>query len=205
MVICPAAGLNVILQMCKFLRDVAATRHLWLTHLRGLSNECAPDLPPHVSLESLDCMGLKMLVVCAVRRNKNWNSPSPKVTREMNVIFDKPIQEPALVVKKASLVPGGDYLMVQWTSKSIEWMHGYVQLLEVSNGEKIWLYPDPGSCSGSVLRRLWGYGADRVSENILRVSTTETDPFYKGSFVFLYFRKQVGTNILIFQDCNQDF
>ncbi|KAH8106373.1 hypothetical protein DFH11DRAFT_1712132, partial [Phellopilus nigrolimitatus] len=128
---------------CKVLRDIVATRHLWLTHLRGLPNECAPDLPPHVSLDSLDCIGLKTLVVRALRGNRNWNSPLPKATREIKVIVNNPIREPTLVVKKASLVPGGDYLMVRWSSSQVNpWLYGYVQLLEVPNGEKIWLYPD---------------------------------------------------------------
>ncbi|KAH8092563.1 hypothetical protein DFH11DRAFT_1464093, partial [Phellopilus nigrolimitatus] len=136
MAICPAAGLNVILQTCRVLRDIVATRHLWLAHLRGLPNECPPDRPPHVSVESLDCAGLKTLVVRAVHGNRNWSSPSPKITREIKVkvIVDAPIDE-APIVTKASLVPGGDYLVVHWENDS-------VQLLEVRNGEKIWLYPD---------------------------------------------------------------
>ncbi|KAH8108552.1 hypothetical protein DFH11DRAFT_1731836 [Phellopilus nigrolimitatus] len=105
-----------VLRTCRVLRDVAATRHLWVSHLRGLPNECPPDLPPHVSLESLDCADLKTLVGRASS-------------------YDKPIQEPAFV-RKASLVPGGDYLVVHWENDS-------VQLLEVRKGEKIWLYPDP--------------------------------------------------------------
>ncbi|KAH8113605.1 hypothetical protein DFH11DRAFT_311075 [Phellopilus nigrolimitatus] len=158
---------------CRVLQDIAASRHLWLAHLRGLPNECAPDLPPHVSLESLDCIGLKSLVVRAVRGNKNWNSPSPKATREIKVIFDKPIRKPALVVEKAYIVSGGDYLVVQWSTCQ-SYLDDYVQLLEVSNGEQIWLYPDP-DCSDSPARRLWGYGVDRIAENVLRVALAVTD------------------------------
>ncbi|KAH8108566.1 hypothetical protein DFH11DRAFT_1086762 [Phellopilus nigrolimitatus] len=205
--------------MCKFLRDVVATRHLWLTHLRGLPNECPPNLPPHVSLESLDCTGLKTLVVRAVRGGRNWNSLSPKVTREIKVIVKNPIRKRvlgvtnairkrvlvvtnairkrALVVTDATLVPGGDYLVVEWKTHLSLW-DGYLQLLEVSNGEKIWLYPDPDySCS--VSRKLWAYGVDRISENVLRVATAETDYVEDkmSGFFFLSFRKQACTDIFV--------
>ncbi|KAH8092564.1 hypothetical protein DFH11DRAFT_1887653 [Phellopilus nigrolimitatus] len=161
--------------MCKFLQDVVATRHLWLILLRRLPNECAPDLPPHVSLESLDGIGLKTLVVRAVCGSRNWNSPFPEVTREIKVIFDKPIQEPAFV-RKASLVPGGDYLVVQWSAHGVlQWVYGYLHLLEVSNGEEIRIYSEPDSYSGLMSRKLWAYGVDRITENILRVATVETE------------------------------
>ncbi|KAH8115669.1 hypothetical protein DFH11DRAFT_1854098 [Phellopilus nigrolimitatus] len=187
--------------MCKFLQDIVATRHLWLTYLCGLPNECAPDLPPHVSLESLNCSGLKTLVVRAVRGNRNWKSPSPKVTREIKVLVNDPVRKPVLVVNEASLVPGGDYLVVEWTTRPSV-LDGYLQLLEVSNGKKIWLYSDPDNCSVSKSRKLWGYGVDRIAENILRVATAETDkeiyrklsdffPFHfvnKRTLTFSFFR-----------------
>ncbi|KAH8108546.1 hypothetical protein DFH11DRAFT_1086330 [Phellopilus nigrolimitatus] len=160
--------------MCKFLQDIVTTRHLWLTLLRGLPNECAPDLPPHVSIESLDCSSLKSLVVRAVRGNRNWNSPSPKATREIKVIGNNPVRKPALVINKASFVPGGDYLVVKWAIRSAA-QDGYLQLLEVSNGEKIWLYPNPDSYTSSTSRKLWAYGVDRIADNVLRVATAETD------------------------------
>ncbi|KAH8108549.1 hypothetical protein DFH11DRAFT_1731834 [Phellopilus nigrolimitatus] len=156
-----------VLQMCKFLRDIVATRHLWLALLRGLPNDCAPNLPPHVSIVSLDFIGLKSLVVRAVCGNRNWNLLSPKITREIKLTVNDPRREPSVVVKKASLVPGGDYLMVQWSNSS-------VQLFEVSNGERIWLYPDP-DCPSSESRRLWAYGVDRIAEKVLRVATAEID------------------------------
>ncbi|KAH8106371.1 hypothetical protein DFH11DRAFT_1270101 [Phellopilus nigrolimitatus] len=160
---------------CRVLRDIVATQHLWLSHLRGLPNDCAPNLPPHISMVSLDSIGLKTLVVRAVRGNRNWSSPSPNVTREIKVTVNNPTREPALFVNEASLVPGDDYLVVHWASGQPDlWKDNCVQLLEVPNGEKIWLYPDP-DYSGSMLRMLWVYSVDRVSENILRVATAETD------------------------------
>ncbi|KAH8108572.1 hypothetical protein DFH11DRAFT_1516674 [Phellopilus nigrolimitatus] len=160
---------------CRVLRDIVATQHLWLSHLRGLPNDCAPNLPPHISVVSLDSIGLKTLVVRAVRGNRNWSSPSPNVTREIKVTVNNPTREPALFVNEASLVPGDDYLVVHWESGQPDlWKDNCVQLLEVPNGEKIWLYPDP-DYSGSMLRMLWVYSVDCVSEDILRVATAETD------------------------------
>ncbi|KAH8108562.1 hypothetical protein DFH11DRAFT_1516659 [Phellopilus nigrolimitatus] len=171
--------------MCRVLRDVAATRYLWLAQLRSLPNECAPNFPPHVSIVSLDFIGLKSLVVRAVRGSRNWNSPSPKATREIKVIVNDPVRKPARVVKKASIVPGGDYLLVEWTTRAYV-LDGYLQLLEVSNGEKIWLYPDP-DCPSSGSRRLWAYGVDRIADNVLRVATIETDwKIYSGLSVFFF-------------------
>ncbi|KAH8092562.1 hypothetical protein DFH11DRAFT_1528906 [Phellopilus nigrolimitatus] len=171
---------------CRVLRDVAATQYLWLAHLRSLPNECAPNFPPHVSIVSLDFIGLKSLVVRAVRGSRNWNSPSPKATREIKVIVNDPVRKPARVVKKASLVPGGDYLLVEWTTRPFV-LDGYLQLLEVSNGEKIWLYPDP-DCPSSGSRRLWAYGVDRIADNVLRVATIETDwKIYSELSVFFFF------------------
>ncbi|KAH8106368.1 hypothetical protein DFH11DRAFT_1732917 [Phellopilus nigrolimitatus] len=174
---CPAAELDNASHVCKCLQDLVATRHLWLAHLRGIPNNCAPDLPPHVPLESLDCIGLKTLVVRAVRGNWNWNSPSPKATRELMVMFNNPTGKHNLVVTEASLVSGGDYLVVQWSAGQLIQVFGYVQLIEVSNGAKIWIYPNPDSCSSSML---WRYGVDRISENVLRVATAKTDPSGEG-------------------------
>ncbi|KAH8108542.1 hypothetical protein DFH11DRAFT_1881816 [Phellopilus nigrolimitatus] len=152
---------------CKVLRDIVATRHLWLTHLRGLHNRFAPDLAPHVPIESLDGAHLKELVVRAVRGNRNWNSPSPKVTREIKVGVSNPAGEPFMIVDQAALVPGGDYLTIQSSN-------GYVQLVSVSNGQRLWLYPDPESSPGPPPLRLW-HAVDRISEDVLRIAMAETD------------------------------
>ncbi|KAH8108547.1 hypothetical protein DFH11DRAFT_1632642 [Phellopilus nigrolimitatus] len=184
--LCCVADVLRVEMTCRVLRDVVATRHLWLALLRGLPNDCAPNLPPHVSIESLDFISLKSLVVRAVRGSRNWNSPSPKVTREIKFTANNPRREPLVVVNKASFVPGGDYLMVQWkANRTSDWIHTYVQLLAVSNGENIWLYPNPAH-SDSLSRKLWGCGIDHISENVLRVATAETNPYrYEKSFVFL--------------------
>ncbi|KAH8108576.1 hypothetical protein DFH11DRAFT_1516647 [Phellopilus nigrolimitatus] len=149
---------------CKTFRDIVATRHLWLTLLLGLPNEFAPDLLPHVSIVSLDCAHLKELVVRAVRRNWNWNSSSPKVAHELKVFVKKPENGAVQGINEASIVPGGDYLMVRWFKR-------FVRLYRLENSKMIWSYPNSDSRPEllSLNEPSSRYNVDRISEDVLRV------------------------------------
>ncbi|KAH8106374.1 hypothetical protein DFH11DRAFT_1270624 [Phellopilus nigrolimitatus] len=162
---CDVVDVLRIERTCKAFRDIATTRHLWLTLLRGLPNEFAPDLVPHVSIVSLDCAHLKDLVVRAVRRNRNWNSSSPKVTHEFKVFVKSPKEGARKNINEASIVPGGDYLMVRWSKR-------FVQLYRLKNSELIWSYPNFDNSSELLSLNKFSssrYNVDRISDDLLRV------------------------------------
>lgn len=108
-----------------------------MTCLRNLSDEYAPDLPPHVDIDQLSGPEIKNLVVHAVRACDNWSKEYPEAYREAILRIKNPKGEPdsrQLSVIDILLVPGGEYVMVRW-------FRGSLQCYHVPTSECVWELP----------------------------------------------------------------
>lgn len=127
---------------CTLLRDVASNRHFWLNRLYELDQAHAPNLPPHLLLESLTWEEIRELVIKAYRRAENTGEV-PKVTREVVI----PIKEGNALTYFGNthtwgadtvLLPGGRYFLIRWPV-------GYLQCWDVSKRRFLWTYPEVAS------------------------------------------------------------
>ena len=50
------------------------SRHVWLSYLRSLGDDYAPELPYRVSVDSLSATRLRQIVIKAVRKHDLWTS-----------------------------------------------------------------------------------------------------------------------------------
>lgn len=70
---------------CKTLHLLSDSKRLWMTFLANLDYDQAPDVGPHIDLDSLQTKEVKQLVIRAMRSCKNWCSSCPQITREQKV------------------------------------------------------------------------------------------------------------------------
>lgn len=96
-----------VFQTCRAFHLLSDSKLLWMTLLAKLDYDQAPDVGPHVDLDSLQAKEVKQLVIRAMRNYKNWCSPTgPRITREQKVQL-----EPHL--RAVNVFPGCRYLLVQ--------------------------------------------------------------------------------------------
>ena len=128
------------MQTCRSLRDAIVCRHFWLKRLQLLDQEHAPDLPPHVNVDSLTYHELRDLVVRARRRVLNCTGSSPlRVSREMVIPISQENVNNILGQTlgwgaDTLLVPGGRYFLLKWPA-------GYLQCWDVATKDCMWTYP----------------------------------------------------------------
>lgn len=78
-----------------------------MTLLAKLDYDHAPDVGPHVDLDSLQTREAKRIIVRALKSNNNWCSPDgPRVTREQEFLLESHLR--AMMV-----LPGCKYIVVQ--------------------------------------------------------------------------------------------
>lgn len=105
-----------------------------MAYLRGLSEEYAPDLPPHVDLGRLSGPEIKNIIIRAVRACHNWSNEYPKASREATLWVKNPGGKMGHLREEKGhivLVPGGEYVMVHWS-------RGFLQCYHVPTSECIW-------------------------------------------------------------------
>ena len=72
------------MQTCRRFKDILSTKSIWLSLIRDLDIDHAPDLPYHIDLDSLSLEDLKMVTLRAIRGHSNWTSgKGPVVTNEV--------------------------------------------------------------------------------------------------------------------------
>ena len=104
--------------------------------LRNLSDECAPNLPPHIDVDQLSSPELKGVVVRAVQAHDRWDTQYPKAHREAIVTLQNPggrLGKPG-EDSYVMLVPGSEYVLVLWSGGSLQCYH-------VSTSECAWEIP----------------------------------------------------------------
>lgn len=91
---------------CRYLRRISMSRHLWLSMVKELDYDCAPNLLPYESIQSLSLERLREMVIRSTRTFLNWTSPyGPKATRSVSIeILEKD-------TFYRMLLPGGKYFV----------------------------------------------------------------------------------------------
>ncbi|KAH8115630.1 hypothetical protein DFH11DRAFT_1296325 [Phellopilus nigrolimitatus] len=166
------SGLKEVLALeatCKSFHNVVSNKAVWLKQLRALDQDHAPDLPRHISVDELDWLQVRTLVVRAYRRQLNCTGPAPlRPTREITVPIgsanlDGALGEPYGFRTDVQLLPGRALLLVLWSE-------GYLQCWDVPGGKCLWTYPDPAS-SGGHEQRVRGFCYDIQEDNIIHILT----------------------------------
>lgn len=87
--------------------------------LRGLDLDYAPDIPPHVSFESLSAGDIREKIAGAFSRQRNWTSPDgPRATKVQTVRL--PVNRTDIDrLSEVRLLPGGQYVLMV-TGKKLE-------------------------------------------------------------------------------------
>lgn len=158
----------LLLQTCKFLHNVVSNKALWLKQLRALDQDHAPDLPRHISVDELDWLQVRTLVVRAYRRRLNCTGPgSLQPMREITVRIgsaklNKALGEPHGFWTAMELLPGGRLLVL--------WIDDYLLCWDVPNRNCIWMYPDPASSDKHDLR-VRGFCYEMQADNVVHIVT----------------------------------
>ncbi|KAL5498871.1 hypothetical protein ACEPAH_1389 [Sanghuangporus vaninii] len=192
---CCAIDIFMLERSCRTLRDFFSqpNRPLWMHILGELDEFHAPDLPPHIILDSLSSDELKRLSMRAAIGHANWSKPSssgPWITRKCiikpknkggmlgDLKQDKHIRE---VMK---IVPGGageEFLFILWSE-------GYLQCWDVKKNTAIWTYPQLGTFQNEAIR---GYDAEFDAQHgllfivVMELSAEPQDwrsPWYMKTF-----------------------
>lgn len=97
------------LQTCRCIRNTLDSQYVWYNIVKSLPIDCAPEILPYESPLSFSSSRLRRIALQAVSRSRNWNSAhGPTLTRE--VALELPVDSTYF---KASLLPGGKYVMVR--------------------------------------------------------------------------------------------
>lgn len=132
-------GLNLLLyKACSIFREILTSRHLWLIQLQSLDQECAPDLPPHINIDTLSLQALRTLVVNAIRSNESISQGTVQYTRRASVATSSHIKNNCSI-SDARLSPGGQYLFVRWMNNKL----GIFDLHD--NNSCVWSYEEKES------------------------------------------------------------
>ncbi|KAH8115832.1 hypothetical protein DFH11DRAFT_1853460 [Phellopilus nigrolimitatus] len=193
-------GLDEVLALeatCKFLLAAVSNKYIWLKCLRALDQDCAPDLPRHISVSELAWPDLRSLVVYARRRHLNCTNSQTaplRPTREVTVPIGSANSDGALgrvtdFGWRTTLLPGGAILLVLWPA-------GYLQCWDVRGSECIWTYP-PRALLGAQMLRVCNFGYDMQANGDVRAlavseSTDRTLEMFK-------IRPQTGTETLLYK------
>ncbi|OCB87931.1 hypothetical protein A7U60_g4887 [Sanghuangporus baumii] len=105
---------------CRRLYRLCNSRQIWADLLRCLDIDCAPDVPPQVSMESLSLVDLREKVKGAVMRCRAWKSPD-KLRIFYDLVLQVPFPNDSDVHSSARLLPGGRYLLVSNSGRLELW------------------------------------------------------------------------------------
>lgn len=102
--------------------------------LRGLDADCAPDLPPHIPLESLVFSDLREKVTSAIREARRWKKPESLQYSACYELQLEPLENGSeLPMSAARLLPGKKELLVL--------NYGRIELWSVEPPTCIWQAP----------------------------------------------------------------
>ncbi|KAL5511005.1 hypothetical protein ACEPAG_3724 [Sanghuangporus baumii] len=108
---------------CRRLYRLCNNRQIWVDLLQSLDIDCAPDVPPQVSMELLSLVDLREKVKDAVTRCQAWKNPD-----KLQIFYDLVLRVPlpdteSDVHSSARLLPGGaqKYLLISNSGRLELW------------------------------------------------------------------------------------
>lgn len=131
------------------------TRHLWLVQLQNLDQAYAPDLPPHIKVDTLSYHDLRTLVVNAVRSYESLSRGMAHYVQRASVVPGiQGYRFGEILTPKLS--PGGQYLFIQWTENTLQIFDLY------DNDACVWTYDKPEFRFTPLLKFTFEINADRT-------------------------------------------
>ena len=127
--------------MCKHLQSVCDDRATWISSLKNLDVNRAPDINPYTSLTSLSAAEAKEKLARAFRLEYGWRTKGTLTTTRRVTANVSPRERPGDVLAPANgrieplIIPGGEHILLG--------NRGQLELWSVNSPACLWVAPSP--------------------------------------------------------------